>query len=809
MKRLIRMLGLGACLGLLSGCFQVQLMGPVGGARIKVTDLREPNTVLARTVSNSRAALLAQHGANKWENFGPVGRLFHLGVFHLDLNELDPDRLYLVTATGGKETDYDRDGKEDAPYTTVNGEWHAIMTGAQLQGRGMISALTEAAYQWLLPHVDEMDDRQLLGNLDAFAQRVVDDVNDDGTVDYADVLRWSRLFDQDAYRGDQHSLDRLSLALVEGNTDVYEGQQNLLTQIPVLPCAPWCGFYSSSELEQHLAGLTFDDFMAEAYRALLLRTPQTLIELGIEDDYAAWPLALDDISDLATAQTTAQAKVIRQTLDTYDTAALTPTQQRSHAIFRWYLDDLDAGSAFPLHNYPASAFITGIPNQTEFFFSDIHPLQSVQDAEDYLVRLRQVGKRFETLQVMVAARASAGIIEPRVTLNLAIDGMRDVSNANAAATPYFRRFSETLADIPNLASEDVNELRQQARQIIEDSIQPAYAAVVVELLALRDDAPEAIGVGQFNDGDAFYQWALRHHTGTELSPTEIHQLGLEQLERVHSEIRSAAAELGYSDNLSLSDLFNQVAQDSGLLSGNAILDQYEELVEAAHERLPEAFSLLPELPVVVIGGPSGGYYVGPSLDGVRPGAFYAATQGQEPYYLMPSLSYHEAEPGHHLQIALARELDNPDFQRHTNFTGFVEGWGLYAERLAYDLGWYQNDAYGNLGRLQFEAIRAARLAVDTGIHQLGWSFDEATDFYARNAGVSTGNAQGNVARFLRWPGQATAYMVGLLHILELRDQFGGVNGDLHDFHARLLGGGAVPLELLDKAWLDAMVPPAG
>jgi uncharacterized protein (DUF885 family) len=221
--------------------------------------------------------------------------------------------------------------------------------------------------------------------------------------------------------------------------------------------------------------------------------------------------------------------------------------------------------------------------------------------------------------------------------------------------------------------------------------------------------------------------------------------------------------------------------------------------------LDDVFDLKPQADVIVIGGPTGGFYVQPAIDGSRPGAFYAAVNGTEPKFGMPSLTYHEAIPGHHYQIAIAQELDLPMFRRGSLFTGYAEGWALYAERLAWEMGLYEGDPYGNLGRLQMEAFRAARLIVDTGIHAQGWTVDQAVDYMVENTGLATGFMEFEVRRYITWPGQATAYMLGMLKILELRqmamDQLGD-QFDIKEFHNVVIGSGSLPLEVLERVVKD-------
>jgi uncharacterized protein (DUF885 family) len=317
---------------------------------------------------------------------------------------------------------------------------------------------------------------------------------------------------------------------------------------------------------------------------------------------------------------------------------------------------------------------------------------------------------------------------------------------------------------------------------------------------MRGNAPSAIGVGQYPMGAEYYNHKLRHHTTTDLTAAEIHQLGLDELVRIHAEMRALFDQLGYPRNETLGELYARVEIDGGIIPAASVKSTYEDIVAATELVIDQAFDIFPSASVIVADDPSGGFYIGPSFDGSRPGAFYAGTENDEAWYRMPSLAYHEAIPGHHTQIAIAMDQDGPSFRRVVRFTAFVEGWALYAERLAYEQGWYANDIYGNLGRLQYEALRAARLVMDTGIHSMGWSFDQAVQFNMDNLGASTGSSQSAAGRYSVWPGQATAYMVGMLRILELRQHamdLLGAQFDLKAFHRVVLQSGGIPLSLLD------------
>jgi uncharacterized protein (DUF885 family) len=268
-------------------------------------------------------------------------------------------------------------------------------------------------------------------------------------------------------------------------------------------------------------------------------------------------------------------------------------------------------------------------------------------------------------------------------------------------------------------------------------------------------------------------------------------------------------QLGYPADESLPALFERVTNESGVLYNEDIVHEYEAIIAAAEEQIKPAFERFPQADVIVIGVPVGGYYSGPAVDGSRPGAFYATYHGAEPKFGMPTLAYHETIPGHHTQIATALELDLPSFRRGSQFTAYVEGWALYAERLMWELGVYADDPYGDLGRMQAEAFRAARLVVDPGIHLEGWSFDQALEFMRENTGMPERLLQFEVARYAAWPGQALAYKIGMIEILALRqmaEERLGDAFDLKEFHTLVLGSGAVPLEILGQIVVSRLAP---
>jgi uncharacterized protein (DUF885 family) len=547
--------------------------------------------------------------------------------------------------------------------------------------------------------------------------------------------------------------------------------------------------------------LEIDEFFQASYRELLLRDPEAVLEAGLEDVLGVVEAELTDISDSYIRETQEMHTAILERLREYDRGELTPDQQVSYDVYEWYLDDLVRGHEFMYYDYPVTHFITGVQVQLIHFFTDIHPIENIHDAENYIARLSQVDRKLNQLVQGLKLREQAGIVPPKFVIQWSLGGIRDVANGSAKSTPFYTAFQEKLSVLDEISEDEKDVLLKAAESGINESVKPGYQALAEYLEYLQSIATTDDGVWQFSQGDAYYDYVLRHHTTTDLTADRIHELGIEELDRIQAEMRQVFDDLGYPQDEDLPELFNRVAQDSGFVSGDQVVRTYETLIQEADQNLDAAFDIRPSADIIVIGGPTGGYYVPGALDGSRPGAFYATNSSSEPHFSMPTLAYHEAIPGHHFQISIAQESNLPDFRNQMIFTSYAEGWALYAERLAWEMGWYDDDPYGNLGRLQAEAFRAARLVVDTGIHRKGWTFDQAVDFMIKNTGLPPGMVNFEVSRYIAWPGQALAYKVGMLKILGLRQEAIDRLGDqfnLKEFHNVLLLNGSMPLNLLEQ-----------
>ena len=565
---------------------------------------------------------------------------------------------------------------------------------------------------------------------------------------------------------------------------------------------------AAADLAAELEGLSLSDFFETSFRTFLMRSPEAVLSAGLSDVYGLTAAQLDDISAAYQQETYQLKAVVLEMLERFDRAGLTPADQVSYDIYHWYLEDQLARQEFMVHDYPATFFPpTAVHEDLLQFFTDIHPVRDLNDAQAYVTRLGLAANKIDQLIENLEIRRQAGITPPQFAIQWSTYGtLGQFVETPTRETRLYTAFQEKMMPLSSIHPDDQQALLDQAEETIQDEILPAYRKLWSYLNDLETYSGADSGVWRLPQGQAYYTTLLRHYTTTDLPAEEIHQTGLTELQRIHVEMRAVFAQLGYPLGESLIQSYDRVAQDGGLIPGNEVLAVYENLIAEAGRNLETAFDIRPAAEVIVIQDPFGGYYIPGSIDGTRPGAFYAGVgePGQE-FYAMPTLAYHETIPGHHFQISLAQEREYlPSFRRGFTYTAFSEGWALYAEHLAWELGWYADDPYGYLGFLQAQAFRAARLVVDTGLHAKGWTFEQAQDFFSENTGFQVGdsvNPQHQVARYLVWPGQSVSYYVGYLKIMELRqkakeelgDQF-----DLKEFHRVVLSNGSMPLEILER-----------
>jgi uncharacterized protein (DUF885 family) len=441
-------------------------------------------------------------------------------------------------------------------------------------------------------------------------------------------------------------------------------------------------------------------------------------------------------------------------------------------------------------------------------------LRTVEDYEDWLARMAAVDTVIDQTVALQEQGRRAGYMPPRVLMERVPPQIEAQLKENAEESPFFTAFSEMPDAIP---AEEQERLQQAAIDLIDETIVPAYRQYLryfndTYLPASRD----SIGASELPYGEEFYEYRTRVYTTTPMTPDEIHDLGLSEVKRIRAGMQEIIDELEFHGDFSDFLQFLRTDPRFYYASPEELFEAYLATAKRIDPELIRLFGKLPRMPYGLRPIPENiapdtttAYYSGPAGDGSRPGYYYVNLYRPEvrPKYEIEVLTVHEAVPGHHLQIALAQELTNvPEFRKYSGFTAFTEGWGLYSESLGDELGLYK-DPYSRFGALTYEMWRAVRLVVDTGMHYKGWTRQQAIDFFKDNAAKTELDIVNEIDRYIGNPGQALAYKIGQLKILELREEAEQALGnefDIREFHDQLLGGGALPLEVLDvrmKEWL--------
>lgn len=570
-----------------------------------------------------------------------------------------------------------------------------------------------------------------------------------------------------------------------------------------------------ADIVSDLRGLPIDEFFEESFKQLLLRDPEDITDLGIADDVGLQNDQLTDVSNTYMKETNALEAAVLVLLRTYDRDALTPEQGLSYDIYEWFLDDLVRGHTFMYYDYPVHHFLGSYHDWLIRFFTECHPITRKEDAEDYITRLSQVKRQVDQVLEGLKLREKTGIVPPKYIVTLAKEqittylrmGPGDPVSIDGKTLSLYSIFKEKLEEL-DLSTEEKNGLLDAALAEIEESFIPAFVHLLDYVQYLETIATEDAGVWKFPDGQEYYAYILRHETSTVLTPEEMHERGLAEVDRIQKEMHKIFDELGYPHNESWGELLSRALTDAGYYdtSTQEGKDQCLEAVKTAldqvNSRLDAVVDIRPNTELRIVGDQESevNFYAPGSLDNSRPGVFHVSLGGSQVYkHKIPTITYHETIPGHYFQISIMHELDLPLFRNVVLFNGYAEGWGMYVEQLAWELGLYKDNPYSNIGRLQLELLRAVYLVVDTGIHAMKWTRDRAKQFMEDTFGSDMYSYM--VDRFIVLPGQATGYKIGMLKILELREKTMDVLGDkfdLKEFHRVILGNGSMPLEILEK-----------
>ncbi|MCX6099304.1 MAG: DUF885 domain-containing protein [Candidatus Bipolaricaulota bacterium] len=534
---------------------------------------------------------------------------------------------------------------------------------------------------------------------------------------------------------------------------------------------------------------------------LVRQSPETITTRGLSERLGVRNDTLDSLVLDATGESYIPIERALERIENSNLAQESERDRRAIEIFAWWLRDTVAARPFQRNACLVSSYMTSTPQHLVWFMTSIHPLKTRADAEDYLARLSQIPARFDELLTRLLDSESIGALAPRFLLEKAADEIEAIGGAPAEEATLYMAFADAVRAMPDVASSARETLLAEARRLLVEVVQPAFVELASSVRAMAARATDDAGAWKQSNGAAYYAYLLGVYTTTDLTADEIYDMGRREVERIQAEIRAAAASAGFDPTLFPADLFAQLRTASGEVSGRELLAACRALIEDATTMARPHFAQWPSLSLVVEAGNSTAYFLEGAEDGSRPAVFYAPVDQVRPAYSLRSLVYHETIPGHFLQAATAQEADLPEFLGGVAFSAFSEGWALYAERLAWELGAYRSDPYGNLGRLQEELFRAARLVVDTGIHARRWTFEQAVNYMMETTGLAEDTVRDEVERYIAAPGQAVAYTVGLVKILELRDRARQALGpafDLAQFHAAVLAYGSVPLPVLEE-----------
>jgi uncharacterized protein (DUF885 family) len=561
----------------------------------------------------------------------------------------------------------------------------------------------------------------------------------------------------------------------------------------------------------------------EAYdQAQLALSPQSKTFRGIKDeDYGRWS---DFTDEAALAQRNLDVTTLANLRSRFDRAQLSPADQLSYDLFENMVGR--RGALFP---YRKNGYVfdqmNGTQSQTPAFLINLHRVDTLSDAEAYVRRLQGMDALLDQAIAEAKDRQAKGVLPPKWVYPYVIADSRNIiKGAPFDRGPDSALFADLKAKVNKLAIAPAEKTRliEAGRKALVDEIKPAYGRVIALMQAQQRVAPTDDGIWRFANGADQYAALLRNYTTTEMNGDQIHDLGLQQVARIHGEMRAVQQQIGFKGTLPQFFAHMRTRKENFFpntpAGRQAYLDETDRVMAAMNAKLPEYFSeaATPRAKLTVkavepFREKSAGkaFYQRPTPDGSRPGTYYVNLydMADMPHIELEALAFHEGVPGHHLDGSVTSRLnDIPPFRRFGGYTAWSEGWGLYAERLGKDMGFY-TDPYRDFGRLQLELHRAIRLVVDSGLHHKRWTRAQAIKYVEDNSADAPGGIVKAIERYIVYPGQATAYMVGRLKITELRDrarQRLGDRFDMRGFHDAILLNGAVPLDVMERnvdAWI--------
>ena len=563
---------------------------------------------------------------------------------------------------------------------------------------------------------------------------------------------------------------------------------------------------------------SIDHYLAKELTLSLLDSPEFMTYVGIFDPFNAilkhnQKLSIDTLEDSEEGyQDTLKHLEI---LKSYNSDVLTDVQKITQKIAIFDTENsIDGFENFRFHSYPFNQISGNHLNIVEFM-TDTHPIRNYREATDYIKRVRLFDDSMKSDLVWLEEQKKLGIFAPKFVFDHVITQLKELIDYTDDNNPLMQVFIRKVNKL-EISNKKKEALYSELSKVIESDVKPGYELILQFMESNYNQANKFHGVWSLPNGDAFYASRLRSYTTTDYSAEEIHQIGLSEVERIGNRMKEIFILLGYEVDKPVGEMMNELNENPDFLYADTpdrkqiVIADYNQMVKEAEEDVRPYFERFPISPVEVRAVPeysektaAGGYYQAPSLDGSRPGVFYANLYDikQTPTFGMRTLTFHEAVPGHHFQIALNQENEDLTLYRKMGYrtSAFTEGWALYSEQLAVEVGMTKN-LYDELGVLQSEMFRANRLVVDTGLHYKKWTREKAMDYMKRTTGMSDTEVRVEIERYIVWPGQATSYKMGMLKILELRQKAQdslGEKFDIKKFHTIVLDQGIVPLFILE------------
>ena len=548
-----------------------------------------------------------------------------------------------------------------------------------------------------------------------------------------------------------------------------------------------------------------------------LSEPEILTVVGVVDN-TLLDFHSHKLSDASPSHTYTMQQRDREYLELlrrYNRDRLTGQKAITYDMVEWLLETGAEGERWAFHGFPVNQ-MSGVQSGLPSFMTTNHRISDLKSARNYIHRLRAFQIKFEQVSESVLYRAGRGIVPPVFVIDHVIKQMSEFIAKPAEENPLFDHFKTRVGELEDLSEAERSQLLDDALSAVQNEVTNGYLVLIDTFSGLHASASEDAGAWTLPDGDAYYRYLTRMHTTLPVTPEEVHQTGLREVERIKQEMVTLFDDIGIPGE-TVAERFSVLDKKPGMFYPDTagvheqIIADYMEMIDFLYEKTAPLFKRTPKAPVEVRRVPEYSeatapfaYYNIPAMDGSRPGIFFINMRSIDEIstYGMMTLSAHEAVPGHHFQLALAQEIENvPTIRKLYPFTAYTEGWGLYTEWVINEIGVYEDDPYGNLGRLQAEMFRAVRLVVDTGIHLKRWTRTQAIDYMYENTGMPMGDVVSEIERYIVMPGQALAYKIGMIHIQELRkkaeSELGG-NFDIAEFHDVILMNGRLPLEILSN-----------